>query len=169
VAGKLLVVALGNPLMGDDGVGPAVAAALNTRIAHAGVRVEDGGTDALRIPSLWQGEGEVWLIDAVRRGGPAGTVHRIDHGALLASPQRHEGAHRLSLPECLRWLTASCPELAEVRYRLWGVEVGTVATGAPLSPGVASIVERLAAEIAAAAGELVAAPRGAVQASRPRQ
>lgn len=160
----LLVVGFGNALAADDGVGPRVVERLRAEGLPAGMRAEDGGQDALRIADLWGGEEEVWLVDAVVRGAPAGTVHRVEHGELLALPQRHDGAHRLSLPECLRWLALAHPEMAGVRYRLLGVEPGRVGWGAGLSPAVEAAAEALAGEIAgafAAAAANVGTLRGA--------
>lgn len=145
----MLVVGLGNPLMGDDGVGHAVVEQLRRLLANRqGVRIEHGDTDALRLPSLWHGEKEVWLVDAVRSGAPTGTIHRLDHQALLAVPQRHHHAHRLSLPESLRWMALAVPEMASVGYRFWGIEVQAVAPAEGLTPAVAAAAEQVAAEIA---------------------
>lgn len=143
----LLVVGFGNALFGDDGAGPAVV----ERLRGAGLRAEDGGQDALRLASLWRGEREVWLVDALIRGAPAGAVHRVGHDEILAVPQRHRTAHQLSLPESLRWLALGYPELATVRYRLWGIEPERLALTTRLSPAVAAAVEAVAREIIAAA------------------
>lgn len=152
MAAGVLVVALGNPLMGDDGAGHAVADLLEGRLARQpGVRVERGDTDVLRLPSLWRGEEEVWLVDAVSSGAPPGTVHRLGHEALLAVPQTHRHAHRLSLPECLRWLALAVSEMAQVRYRFWGIEVAAVSPRAGLSPEVAAAAGHVAGEILAQA------------------
>lgn len=145
----MLIVGLGNPLMGDDGVGHAVVEQLRRSLANRhGVRAEHGGTDALRLPSLWHGEEEVWLVDAVSSQTPPGTIHRLDHQALLAVPQEHCHAHRLSLPESLRWIALAVPEMASVLYRFWGIEVRSVSLGGELSPVVAAAGEQVAAEIA---------------------
>jgi hydrogenase maturation protease len=145
----VLIVGLGNPLMGDDGVGHAVVEQLRRSLADRhGVRAEYGDTDALRLPSLWHGEEEVWLVDAVSSGAPPGTIHRLDHETLLAVPQEHHHAHRLSLPDSLRWIALGVPEMASVRYRLWGIEVRRVAPAEGLSPVVAAAAEQVAAEIA---------------------
>jgi len=146
---RLLVVGFGNPLQGDDGAGPAVVARLLAGGLPAGCRAVDGGADALRLPDLWRGEEEVLLVDAVASGAPPGTVHRLDHEALLGVAQRHATAHYLSLPESLRWIALAYPDMARVRYRMWGIEAARVALGSGLSPAVAAAVEQTAEEIAA--------------------
>jgi len=149
---RILIVGFGNPLMADDGAGPALVAALCGRALPPSARVVDGGSDATTLAGVWRGEREVWLVDAVIAGAPAGTIHRRGHDEVLGVAQRHATAHALSLPECLRWLVVAYPEMAAVRYRLWGIEAGRVTLEAGLSPEVARAVAALAEEIVAELG-----------------
>jgi len=146
-AGLPLIVGFGSRLVADDGAGPAVVEALRAGGVPAAVRVEEGGQDALRIAGLWRGEPEIWLIDALERGAPAGTIHRVPHEELLAIPQRHATAHWLSLPESLRWLAHGYPELRGVEYRLWGIEPLRLELKEGLSEPVREAVARLCAEL----------------------
>jgi hydrogenase maturation protease len=130
--------------VGDDGCGLAVVRRLRDL---GGPRAEEGHSDSLRLPSLWAGEDEIWLVDALVRSAPPGTVHRLSHEELLAIPQRHGTAHRLSLPESLRWIGHTYPEMARVRYRLWGIEPRSFALDEGISPAVAAAVEAVAEEI----------------------
>jgi hydrogenase maturation protease len=150
VAGRdegVLVVGFGSSLMGDDAAGLAVAACLSGSPLPAGVRVEIAGSDSLRLPDLWRGEGHVWLVDALIRGCAAGTVHRLAHDEVLQVPQRHATVHQLSLPESLRWIALSYPEMASVRYRLWGIEPGGLVLAQELTEAVLGAVQRVAEEI----------------------
>jgi hydrogenase maturation protease len=147
MSGRVLVIAFGNPLVGDDGAGPAVARELAANAAAAGVRIEDGGTDVLPLPSWWRGEPEVWIIDAVRAGGEPGTVHRLDHETILSLPQTTASLHHLSIPECLRWILHAFPEMRAVRFRLWGIEPAVVSTRSGLSEPVAEAVGQVASEL----------------------
>jgi len=164
----ILAVGLGNTLMGDDGCGEAVVALLRRRLALPGFRAVVGGTDVSRLRSVWRGEPEVWLIDAFVGGHVPGTLLRLGYAELRALAQRHEGAHSLSLPECLRWLALGDPELAAVRFRLWGIEPLRIAPG-PLSDVVARAAVRVAGEIHAKALCRLAPrpPAGARVAARP--
>ena len=146
---RVLVLAFGNPLVGDDGAGPAVARELAAHPAAAGVRIEDGGTDVLTLPSWWRGEPEIWIIDAVRAGAEPGTIHRLDHETILALPQKTASLHHLSIPECLRWVLHAFPQMRSVRFRLWGIEPSEVATGVGLSPAVARAVVEVGTELIA--------------------
>ncbi len=150
---RVLIVGFGNPLVSDDGAGPAVIDLLGAATLPTGVRAEDGGSDSLGLRSLWQGEEEVWLIDAMWTGAPAGTVHRLTHDQVMSVAQRHATVHQLSLPESLRWLALTYPEFAAVRYRLWGIEAERLTLDAGLSPVVAAAVLAVVREIGAALGE----------------
>jgi len=144
---RILVVGYGNALMADDGAGPEVVRRLEATRLPPGVRVEDGGADSLRLPGVWRGEAEVWLVDAVVGGGEPGSIIRLGHDEVLAVPQRHATAHALSLPEGLRWITLSFPEMAAVRYRLWGIVVRHLSLVSGLSEQVGAAVDRVVAEI----------------------
>lgn len=157
---RILVVGFGNTLQGDDGAGPAVIARLRELGVPTGASAEDGGSDSLRLPGLWHGEEEIWLVDAVRSGASPGTVHRVEHAILLDVAQRHATVHHLSLPESLRWIALAYPEMAAVRYRLWGIEVGRVGVGEELTARVRQAVDLVAKEIRDKCARAAAATRG---------
>ncbi|MGC8917303.1 MAG: hydrogenase maturation protease [Thermoanaerobaculum sp.] len=149
---RALVVGFGNPLMGDDGVGPAVVSRLMAMGVPQGARVVEGGTDATVLANLWRGEPRVFLVDAVATGDPPGTIHRLSSAELAAWPQKHGDAHSLSLPECVGWVLLARPEMALARIELVGIEPERVAPGAglsdPVSRAVVVLAELLAAEVA---------------------
>jgi hydrogenase maturation protease len=145
---RILIAGFGNRLMADDGVGPVVADRLLEEKIPSGVRVLEAGTDSTRLPSLWKGEHMVWLVDAMARHAPPGTIHRLDHDAVMGLSQPNFSAHRLSLAESLRWIAHSYPESSAIEYRLWGVEPGLVGPRFSLSPEVALAVDIVAREIA---------------------
>jgi hydrogenase maturation protease len=145
--GRILIVGYGNTLMADDGAGPEVVRRLRAGLLPARVRVEDGGADSLRLPGLWCGEAEVWLVDAVAGGGEPGSIIRLGHEEVLAVPQRHATAHALSLPEGLRWITLSFPEMTAVRYRFWGIVVRHLSLLSGLSEEVGAAVDRVVSDI----------------------
>jgi hydrogenase maturation protease len=111
------------------------------------LRVEEAATDVLQLLDLWRGENHVWLVDALASGSPAGSIKVIEHDDVLSLPQRHATAHYLSVPECLRWLVLCCPELAGVRYRLWGIEVAHVGPRLGLSASVETAVSEVAQRV----------------------
>jgi hydrogenase maturation protease len=148
----VLILGLGNPLMGDDGVGAAVIEELAQRDLPRGVRTEVA-PDILHLMSVWLGEPEVWLVDAAQRWDEPGSIHVLEHDEVLGLDDDHRSAHRLGLAEGLRWLLHGRPELVEVRFRLWGVEPEVVAPVSRLTHRVAAAVDALARDIVMAVGE----------------
>lgn len=144
---SVLIVGFGNPLAGDDGAGIAVVEHLRTGDLPPGVRIEVGGTDSLSLPDVRNGEDEIWLVDAVSRGDAPGTLHLLEHEEILAVPQAHATAHHLSVAENLRWIRLACPEMRQVRFRLWGIEPADLRPIDRLTPPVARAVTRLADRI----------------------
>ena len=70
----LLILGIGNVLMGDDGVGVHTAMRLQREAWPDGVTVIDGGTGGFHLLSLLQDYEPVVMIDATADGRPPGTV-----------------------------------------------------------------------------------------------
>lgn len=148
---RLLIAGLGNPMMADDGFGHAVVERLKRDGVPDGVRVETLAGDVLGLADLWVGETDVWLVDAVSAGSTPGSPLILDHRRLFALPVKVLSTHHVSLSEGLRWLVHGRPEMAEVRFRLYGVEVGSLRPEVGLSPSVAAVVDRLVDSLRVAA------------------
>ena len=65
----VLVLGLGNPLRGDDGVGPRVVEELEDRVLPEAVQTLDGGTGGLDLLHLMEGWDRVIIIDAADLSG----------------------------------------------------------------------------------------------------
>ena len=70
----VLVLGVGNPLMGDDGIGVELAHRLQERDYGPLVHVEEGGTLGMTLLPLLEDADTVILLDAVKTGAPPGTV-----------------------------------------------------------------------------------------------
>jgi hydrogenase maturation protease len=129
----LLIVGLGNPLMGDDGVGALVAESL---AGHVDADVLIGGTDLLRCAAEMEGRKRVILIDAVESDTP-GTMVVTDEDP----PEGPSAAaHTLSAPSAVRLLRQLMPE---VRFTWILVGVRSARMGEGLSPELAAALPRL--------------------------
>ncbi len=74
-----IVLALGNPLRGDDGVGGAVLAALaQVESLPGGVTLLDGGTPGLETVLLLDGYRRAIIVDAAAMGLQPGQWRRFD-------------------------------------------------------------------------------------------
>ena len=90
---SILVLGVGNLLMGDDGVGIHVVRELERMSWPPNVRVEDGGMGGVTLISLWEETDYVVLIDAADMGKRAGAC-------AVFSPEQVRSVkkdHRLSL------------------------------------------------------------------------
>ncbi len=147
---RCLVAGLGNPLMGDDGVGPAVVARLSLVDLPSGLRAAEVGGDVSRLLAFWKREPRIWLVDAIDLDRPPGSIHRIEHDQLLDLEDHRSWVHQLAVPEQLRWLLHGVPELASAQFTLWGVVPESIAPRPHLTDTVSRAADRLAAEILSA-------------------
>ncbi len=146
--GGTLLLALGNPLRGDDGVGPAVLEAL----AQAGdlpedVSLLDGGTAGLETVLLLQGYRRVIIVDAAEMGRAPGAWARLTpgEGLLRAAASGMGGTlHRAGLAEALALGEALGVLPSEIV--IYGVQ--PLATGE--SPGLSGPVQRAIPSVCAA-------------------
>ena len=144
-----LAIGLGNPLMGDDGIGVRVARLLAADGALADrLDAVCGGTDLIRYMDLMPGRDCVILIDAAE-GGEPGKLAVLDE---LPPDSGPESAHALSPVRCLQLLRTISPALDAVRFTWVLVHIGAAELRPALSPEVetavldaADAVRRLAA------------------------
>ncbi len=137
----VLVIGVGNQLRGDDAAGLEVARRLGEMPTTVAVRMCEG--EAIGLLELWHGVDAVVLIDTVRSGSPAGTVHRFDAGAtaLPAALSRSSG-HTIGVAEAIelaRTLGTLPPEVV-----VYGVEGAVFDTGADLTEPVEAALDGLA-------------------------
>jgi hydrogenase maturation protease len=144
-----IVLGVGNPLIGDDGIGPVVVSRLRNERLPAGVELIDAGTSAFTVFDVVTGGRDVILIDAVQiAGGRPGTVVELD--LTPAAAMRH-GAPRFSLHEVdlagvFALATALSRPVAPVHV------IGFHVTAPPeadcrLSPAAAAAVDEIVARV----------------------
>jgi len=73
----VLILGIGNVLMGDEGVGVHVVERLQEATLPDGVECLDGGTGSFLLLEPMQQASRVILIDATVDGAPAGTMRRL--------------------------------------------------------------------------------------------
>lgn len=149
-ASRVLILGIGNILMGDEGAGIHTLRDLAARPSADGVHLLDGGTSGVDLLAEFDGRTTVVLIDATRDGSPAGTVgyHYRKTGWVGELPQGL-GAHDFGL----RDLLASAALLGTLKeFHLYTIAVEEVNPMClELSPAVASAVPRVAAAVHALA------------------
>ncbi len=154
-APDILVLGIGNTLLGDEGVGVHVVRALAAAPAPPGVTCLDGGTGSLALLEPMQAAGRLVLVDATADGNPPGTVRRLRPRFSSDFPPSL-AAHDIGLRDLLDsffLLGAPEPDVALI----------TVSIALPqdlateLSPAVAAAVPEA---VAAVLRELPALPKG---------
>jgi len=146
----LLVLGLGNVLLGDDGVGPAVIARLQEgHVAAPGSRVLDGGTLGLSLLPYLEDARMVILVDAVAADAPAGTLVRLDGADVGPAVMTRLSPHQVGVADLLegaRW-----HDREPVRLVLLGIVPESIELGVGLSPAVARALPDLVALVHAEA------------------
>jgi hydrogenase maturation protease len=142
-----LVIGLGNPLMGDDGVGWHVAERLagDPRLPES-VEVMCGGTDLLRCGGQMEGRSRVILIDAIQDDRQPGSV-LVFGETLPEMDSRQEHAHHLSAVQAIQLLKM----MVAAPIALLGISISSAVTRTELSPAVdgrmPSILDRVLQEL----------------------
>ena len=140
---RLAIVGVGQPLRGDDGLGPAVARRL-VALADDSLLVVDAGhaPENCLGPIIRFRPDVILLIDAARGGGAPGTL-------VWLRPDEADGrggsTHTLSLAMLAGYLAAE----SGAAVHILGIEPANVAFGEGLSPAV----ERAVADAAATLGD----------------
>jgi len=102
-----LVIGLGNPILGDDGVGLAVARAVDSALSECDMpetEVAEACVGGLRLMEMMVGHERVILVDAIKtHDGKTGTVYRLclDDLRALGPTQHSASAHDAGLPTSL--------------------------------------------------------------------
>ena len=131
-----LVLALGNPLMADDGFGLAVLAELRRSAETRGPLIlMDGGTWGMNLLPAIESSSRLLLIDAINVGSPPGTVVRLERAQLPRYFSLKISPHQVDLREVLA--------LAELRGTLPAetVAIGVQPENVRLSTTLSPVVE----------------------------
>jgi hydrogenase maturation protease len=133
----VLVLGVGNVLMGDEGVGVHAIRQLENGAPIAGVRLLDGGTGGVNLLGEFDVVRAVILVDATRDGRPDGTITYLRPKRISELP-RGLGAHDFGLKD----LFAACALIG----RLPELHVYTVSVSSIL-PMTTTLSEALAAAL----------------------
>jgi len=138
----LLVLGLGNVLLGDDGLGAAAVARLRDQFdCPREARALDGGTLGLALLPYVEDAESVILVDAVRDERPAGTFVRLDGEDVAPAVATRLSPHQVGVSDLLegaRWR-----DRYPSRVVLLGLVPESIELGVGLSPAVAGALDEL--------------------------
>jgi len=95
---SVLILGVGNVLMGDEGVGVHAIRYLESEPEIPGVRLLDGGTGGVSLLAEFDRIASIILIDATRDGRPDGTIAYL-HPERVGDLPRGLGAHDFGLKD----------------------------------------------------------------------
>ena len=147
-----VVLGVGSPLMGDDGLGIAVLELLRDRWRdNAGFALLDGGTWGMRVLPFIESARNLLVIDVIRDGRDPGTIVRLERDELPRHLHQKLSPHQIDLGEVLA--------LAELRGTL---PAEAVALG--IEPDVVELRDGLSPAVEAAIPGLIRAVRAQLEA-----
>jgi hydrogenase maturation protease len=97
----VVVIGLGNPLMGDDGLGLAALERLREYALSPEVELVDGGTWGMNLLPVIEDADELILIDAIDTGAAPGTAVRLEHAQLPRYLATKISPHQVDLRDVL--------------------------------------------------------------------
>ena len=141
-----LVIGLGQPAAGDDGVGVAVIVRLRAEGDVEGVAYETVAEASSLVERLQTGV-PVIIVDALVGGGKPGDVVVLD-SELVAGDARPLSTHGISVAQAISLARALAPESVSAMVRVIGVVIETTTVGqTALSGPVAAAVPRACTKI----------------------
>jgi len=141
VGNRTVVIGLGNPLMGDDGIGLAALRLVRDWQIMPEAELVDGGTWGMQLLPAIEDAGRLLFLDAIDRGAPPATLVVLNREELPRFLDTKISPHQVDLRDALA--------LAEFRGRLPGdtVAIGLqpvdVSLGTELSPGAGAAMGAL--------------------------
>lgn len=150
-APRVLLLGVGNFLMGDEGVGIHVVQQLEAQPPLFGVRVLDGGTGGINLLLEFDGVRDIVMVDATMDGRPAGTITLLRPQRVADLP-RGLGAHDFGVKDLFAAsaLLGAMPSIH--LYTISVEEIKPMCT--ELSPAVAASVSEVVHSMHALAARL---------------
>jgi hydrogenase maturation protease len=147
---RVLVVGLGNPDRGDDGVGPIVVEKL-VGLLPTDVAVAPPGADVLTLMMEWADFDAVVFVDAAAPLTTPGGIHCFNPANTeLLQYRRAASSHGLGLAEAIG--LSRVLRQAPRNIIVFAVEGASFAAGASMAPEVAAaaaeVADRVVAEVA---------------------
>lgn len=150
---SVAVIGCGNPLRGDDGVGPAVIARLRRLDLPGDVGLFDAGTDGMAVMYAARGARRLIVVDAREPDGAPGAIYEVPGNVLEAEPVHGVGLHAFRWDHALFVGRKLYGDAFPADVEVFLIEAGSLGYAAELTEPVARaadlVVGRIAARLAA--------------------
>lgn len=142
----VLVLGVGNLLVGDEGVGVHALRALEQETWPPHVRLVDGGTGGLHLLELLCSHARIVLIDATRDGAPVGTVTQF-RARVAADFPPALGAHDIGLRDLIAAaaLLGPLPEIDVITVSIAELKPMTMDLSPPVAAALPAVTRRVRA------------------------
>ncbi len=133
-ADKVVVLGVGNLLLGDEGVGVHLIQKLREMQLGEGIELVDGGTSLLDFIPQAEDVSKLIIVDAVKLGGKPGTTYKICvDDSLLKGAKGMTSLHQLGVVETL----AIAQKMGKLPPTIIiGIEPKEISYGLDLSPEI---------------------------------
>jgi len=133
---KVLIVGVGNILMGDDGIGVHVVNEVSKSGLPEGVEIVDAGTSGLAASPLLENAESLIIVDAVDSGMQAGDVVKIQVKELLKDDHRAPlSLHEFDIFHALKMIELTTGK--EINATLIGIQIHSIKPSLEISPQLA--------------------------------
>lgn len=134
---RAVLIGIGNPYQRDDGIGPAVASAIE-RLRLPGVRVVISDGEPVGLLAAWEDTGLAIVVDAIRHEPSCpGHIHRLT-SSQLDGDGAAASSHGFGVPYALQLSRALNRQPG--RLVMFGIEAADTSAGSGLSAAVSAAV-----------------------------
>lgn len=137
----VLVLGIGNILLGDEGIGVRAVEALRDATPPVDADLVDGATGGANLVDLIADRRKVIVIDAMDAAAAPGTIRRLAPEDLAPADRSYLSLHELGLLDALR--ISRQLDCAPAEVIVLGVQPAVVAPGLELSPALRASIPRI--------------------------
>ena len=138
----IIVMGLGNVLLGDDGLGVYAVRTLKNDCPHPQISYYDGGTCGLDLLPLMEEGSHLLMLDSIKGKGAPGSIVEIAEEKLSFSIPLKFSTHDIALPDLLALLRLRRGETLK-KMLILGMVPGPLTISDELSPELQTSLPRL--------------------------
>jgi hydrogenase maturation protease len=141
---RILVLGIGNLLMGDEGVGVHAVREITALPVPAWVEVVDGGTGGFHLLSLFSDHDILILIDATMDENPPGTIREL-RPRFASDYPRTLSAHDIGLRDLVETatLTGAHPDVHLIIVSIGSLQDMTIELSPPVAAAIPEVISRV--------------------------